>query len=185
MKVNVIIPRLGGILSYMRKMFRTRYLLSRLYRKGIRGAADASSIEQIVTSKLWMEKSRFLNDINTKYFFFFKRSDRSLKKRVSKDDKLLEACCADVPPKAIELTAQDLGMAYALEISPKTPFIRSTGHGDDFSDLFNFIFVSLPGKYAALWGGLVAVIGYAWAPHVLPWMYLFMCNHTGALFFCR
>lgn len=161
----------------MGKFVRKWYLLLRLRRKSLRGAAEAESITQIVNGLLWVEKSRFLGDVAKYRFFFFPRSVRSQNKRVAKDMARLDECLSEIPSLIVQSTASLSGLDQIIpELKGNESFIRITGHGDEFSDWTNFFFVHLPAKYKWLGPASLGVWALIWVYLILP-KYPFICSH--------
>lgn len=161
----------AGILRRMFKYFRLWYLLVRIRHKSLQGVAESVDTD-IVNNLLWIEKSRFLEDLSKYRFFLFKRSRQAQNKRIAKDLARIDECLAMSPPLLVQTSAKELGLDTIIpELSGKKSndaFVRITGHGDAFSDWMNFFFVRLPKEYKWLGPAFLTLCGFIWVYLLLP-----------------
>lgn len=179
-----------GTVKCMKTFFRRRYILARLRRKALIDVAIGNIADIGNGNKRFVFKSTFLNHTADRYFFGLKRSNKSKMKRMYKDEQIIEACTNSVPLLIEQRTAMEAGV-WSLEhehlmpeISAGTPLIRSTGDGDEFSGWINFIFVHLLTQYTGLWAIIVALVGYAWAPLIVPHLFPLACKYLVEFHLC-
>lgn len=162
--------------------------MAKLRRKSIQESANATDHSSLVNGLLWIEKSRFLSDLAKFRFSIFERSKRSQNKRIAKDNAILDECISCTPPLIAQSSAQALGLDTIIpELSgtrANDAFVRVTGHGNEFSDLINFLFVHFPAKYKWAGVGFTTACGLFWLYFLIPYFFPWACQYLTMINWC-
>lgn len=162
----------------MLRFIRMWYLLHRLTKKCTKDIPNNSY--EITGSGLFVAKEVFLEQAADKYFGLIRRSEKRKKERMLQDKSILDLCEKGSPPKVYQEPAWKLGVGHIAK-HPNAILIQTTGAGDDFADITNFI-AEFCNKYKAIWVLLLGVI--AWSPEVRSWLITIACEHYPLLNFC-